>query len=73
MSKFNNPVEIKISSLDLIKILTTHMNEHIFRDEHQVQDITMHIKGNYACTMIVDPVKHRVEKDKAAGDAEKKS
>lgn len=73
MSKFNNPVEIKISSLDLIKILTAHMNENIFRDEHQVQEITMHIKGNYACTMIVDPVMNRSAKDKAAGDAEKKS
>jgi hypothetical protein len=73
MSKFYNPVEIKISSMDLIKILTAHMNAEIFRDEHQVQEITMHIKGNYACTMVVDPVMHRVEKDKAvAGDKEDK-
>jgi hypothetical protein len=73
MSKFYNPVEIKISSMDLIKILTAHMNAEIFRDEHQVQEITMHIKGNYACTMVVDPVMNRVEKDKAvAGDKEDK-
>ena len=57
MSKFHNPVEIKISTLDLLKILTVHMNEKIFRDEHEVQDITMHIKGEYACTMVVTPVK----------------
>lgn len=57
MSKFHNPVEIKIQHLDLIKILTNHMNTEIFREEHQVQDITMHVKGNYAVTMIVDPVK----------------
>jgi hypothetical protein len=62
MSKFHNPVEIKISSLDLIKILTAHMNAEIFKSEHQVQDITMHIKGNYACTMVVDPVKTVVDK-----------
>jgi hypothetical protein len=73
MSKFYNPVEIKISSMDLIKILTAHMNAEIFRDEHQVQEITMHIKGGFACTMIVDPVMNRVEKDKAvAGDKEDK-
>jgi len=63
MSKFNNPVEIKISSLDLIKILTDHMNANIFREEHEVVDITMHIKGNHACTMIVDPVKTVVKKE----------
>jgi hypothetical protein len=57
MSKFHNPVEIKISTLDLLKILTTHMNAEIFRDEHQVQKVTMHIKGDYACTMLVDQVK----------------
>ena len=62
MSKFHNPVEIKISHLDLIKILTAHMNEHIFREEHQVQEITMHVKGNYACTMLVDPVKTVMDK-----------
>jgi len=56
MSKINNPVEIKIQHLDLIKILTAHMNTEIFREEHQVQDITMHVKGKYACTMIVDAV-----------------
>jgi hypothetical protein len=61
MSKFHNPVEIKISTLDLLKILTSHMNAEIFRDEHEVQDITMHIKGEYACTMIVTPVKIRTQ------------
>jgi len=73
MSKFHNPVEIKIQHLDLIKILTNHMNTEIFREEHQVQDITMHVKGNYAVTMIVDPVKQRAAKEAAvAGDKEEK-
>ncbi|TFH47838.1 MAG: hypothetical protein E4H01_07495 [Lysobacterales bacterium] len=74
MSKFHNPVEIKISALDLIEILTTHMNAEIFRDDHQVQKVTMHVKGEYACTMIVDPIKDiRDSKEKATGDAEKKA
>ena len=57
MSKFRNPVEIKISTLDLLGILTAHMNAEIFREDHEVQKITMHVKGDYACTMMVTPVR----------------
>ena len=56
MSTFRNPVEIKISTLDLLTILTKHMNQEIFREDHEVQKITMHVKGDFACTMQVTPV-----------------
>jgi hypothetical protein len=74
MSKFKTPVEIKISKIDLLEILTTHMNAEIFREDHEVMAITMHVKGDYACTMTVDPIlNHTVKHNEAMAAKEKKS
>ena len=56
MSKFSNPVVIKISREDLMKILTRHLNNEIFRSGHKVSKLTMHVKGPHAVTMTVDPI-----------------
>ena len=71
MSKFVNPVELKISREDLAKILTAYMNDRIFKDAHEVVNLTMHIKGDHVVTMTVNPIFNEVAKDKTVAEIAK--